>query len=341
MLVFLILTFKGSSGEGQPTLFGNLIKEYIEETAVSLADYTEPAEQLADISTIAVANSNSPGQGGPDALNTPSPINENSLLAHNPTNTDYMEAVGSRRSQITEYTVQTGDLLSFIAADYGVSMDTIIWANQLKNANSISPGQILKIPPVSGIIHEVKKGDTVASIAKKYSAEQDKIIEYNGLPQSGELTQGDDIIVPDGKMKSTSVAVKSGSSAAAAKPFAYLPNLGDYFMLPTLGYNWGRIHGRNGVDIASSCGTPVYAAADGTVATADGSGYNGGFGKYIKIAHPNGTETLYGHSMKLLVSVGQNVSRGEEIMLMGTTGRSTGCHLHFEVHGARNPLAKY
>ena len=112
-------------------------------------------------------------------------------------------------------------------------------------------------------------------------------------------------------------------------------------MIPTTGFDWGKIHGRNGVDIANSCGTPVYAAADGMITIADSSGYNGGFGKYIKIAHPNGTETLYGHSMKLLVAVGQEITRGQEIMLMGSTGRSTGCHLHFEVHGARNPLAKY
>jgi murein DD-endopeptidase MepM/ murein hydrolase activator NlpD len=84
----------------------------------------------------------------------------------------------------------------------------------------------------------------------------------------------------------------------------------------------------------------VYASADGVVTVADDSGYNGGFGKYLKIAHPNGTETLYAHSMKLLVGAGQAVGKGEKVMLMGTTGRSTGCHLHFEVHGAQNPLAK-
>jgi murein DD-endopeptidase MepM/ murein hydrolase activator NlpD len=140
----------------------------------------------------------------------------------------------------------------------------------------------------------------------------------------------------------TSVAVTSVAGAArqVAKQFSHLPNLGDYFKLPTFGFNWGRIHGRNGVDIANSCGTPIYAAADGAVTVADPEGWNGGFGKYIKISHPNGTETLYAHASKLLVFPGQNISRGDKIMLMGTTGRSTGCHLHFEVHGARNPLAK-
>ena len=81
--------------------------------------------------------------------------------------------------------------------------------------------------------------------------------------------------------------------------------------------------------------------ADGSVAIADASGWNGGFGKYIKLIHTNGTETLYAHATKVLVSVGEAVARGQLIANMGTTGRSTGCHLHFEVHGARNPLAKY
>ena len=339
-LVFLILIFKGSVGEGQPTLFSNLITQYVEETSATFVSYAQPPDQLAQISTLAILSSNSFGQGGSETVVTPSPINDNSLLAHNPPSTDYIETSGFRRNEVIEYTVQPGDLLSFIASDYGVSINSIIWANQLRNADSISPGQVLKIPPVSGIIHKVVKGDTVASIAKKYGAEEAKIMEFNGLPQGGDLAVGDEVIVPDGQIKSTYATNSGVKSTSGAKPFSYLPNLGDYFMIPATGYDWGRIHGRNGVDIANSCGTPVYAAADGTVTLADGSGYNGGFGKYIKISHSNGTETLYAHSMKLLVSPGQSVGRGEEIMLMGTTGRSTGCHLHFEVHGAHNPLAK-
>lgn len=128
--------------------------------------------------------------------------------------------------------------------------------------------------------------------------------------------------------------------AVSTKAFAHLPDLGSYYLIPTTGFNWGRIHGRNGVDMANSCGTPVRAAAEGVVTVADGDGWNGGFGKYLKISHPNGTETLYAHASKLLVSAGQTVARGEQIMLMGTTGRSTGCHLHLEVHGAKNPLVK-
>lgn len=338
-LVFLLLASRGSIGDGQPTLFSNIIKEYVEETSASLAIYEQPLVHLADISTLVAASTDNLGQGGPETTVTPSPINNNSLLAYSPISTDYIETTGFRRNQVTEYTVQAGDLLSFIASDYGVSMNSIIWANSLRNSNNLTPGQVLKIPPVSGVIHQVKKGDTVAALAKKYGVGEEKIISFNDLPQSGELTVGDEIVVPDGIIKA--VAVATSSAGSAARSFAYLPNLGDYFMVPTSGYNWGRIHGRNGVDMANSCGTPIYAAADGSVAISDGVGYNGGFGKFIKLVHSNGTETLYAHATKLLVSAGEHAQRGQMIALMGSTGRSTGCHLHFEVHGARNPMAKY
>lgn len=343
LLVFSLLVFRGSSGEGQPTLFSYFIHKYVEETSASISSYTQSPLQLAEISTLAASNTVL-GQGGPEDQTdpaTPSSINDSSLLAHNPSEEDYIEAYGVKRSQIAEYIVQPGDLLSFIASDYGVSINSIIWANGLKDADSISPGQTLKIPPITGVIHRVKKGDTLASIAKKYGADETRILEFNTLPQSGEIIEGDDLIIPDGQIKTTYIAT-SGTTSTTSKTqrFSYLPNLGDYFMLPTNGYNWGYIHGRNGVDMANSCGTPIYAAADGTVTVSDATGYNGGFGKYIKLSHANGTETLYAHATKLLVSIGDYITRGQMIALMGSTGRSTGCHLHFEVHGAKNPMAK-
>ena len=343
----MILTFKGSTGDGQPTLFSNLIEQYAEETSASIVSYGQTASQLADISAISASSA---GQGGQDTDITPAPINDNSLIANNPTNADYLESGSFKKNQILEYTVQAGDLLSFIASDYGVSMNSIIWANQLKDADSLSPGQILKIPPVSGVIHKIKTGDTIASLAKKYNADESKIKEFNGVSDDLALEPGDEIIIPGGEIKNApkytgpiiaGIPELGTSTKNVNQRFSYLPDLGDYFMIPTTGYNWGRIHGRNGVDIANACGTPEYAAADGVVTIADPSGYNGGFGKYIKISHPNGTETLYGHATKLLVSIGEYVQRGQMISLMGSTGRSTGCHLHFEVHGAKNPLAKY
>lgn len=339
-MVFLVLIFRGTSEEGQTSLFSNLVRSYIEETSASIINISQSQNQLADINSLVALSGQNLGRGGEVSNNLdPSTIQENSLMASNPTATDYIE-IGFKRNQIVEYTVQPGDLLSFIASDYGVSVDSIIWANNLINANSIKPDQILRIPPVSGIIHKVKGGDTIALIAKKYGVPSDKILVFNELKEGETLDIGMEIIVPDGQIKSF-ITTRPGAQPTTAKRFSYLPDLGDYFMIPTQGRISQWLHGRNGIDLANSCGTPVYAAADGNATTVDDIGYNGGFGKFIKLAHPNGTETLYSHASKLLITAGQVVTKGQLIALMGSTGRSTGCHLHFEVHGAKNPLARY
>lgn len=113
----------------------------------------------------------------------------------------------------------------------------------------------------------------------------------------------------------------------------------NWLIVPASGKDWGRIHASNGVDVANVCGTPIYAAAAGRIILSDGIGWNGGYGKYIQIQHPSGVVTLYAHASQLLVGVGEEVAQGQLIAIMGTTGRSTGCHLHFEVRGASNPLA--
>lgn len=348
------LVFLGSSGEGQASLFSAVFSRYVEETSLALSSTRQSSgSQLAEMNSIFA------GSGGDSAGTTPEmsqapTIQESAIMAVSAPDPAYLDSITSHRSQVIEYTVQDGDLLSFIASDYGVSVDSVMWANNLKDADSISPGQHLRIPPITGIIHVATRGDTASSLAKKYTADEGRIIAFNRLPKDGALDVGDEIIIPDGVKKTISGG--SGSSGTpsvpllgtasvaklvkAASQFAHLPDLGNFFKIPTFGFNWGNIHGRNGVDMANSCGTPIYAAADGKITVADESGWNGGFGKYIKIVHGNGTETLYAHASKLLVDVGQVVGKGDKIALMGTTGRSTGCHLHFEVHGAKNPLAK-
>ena len=186
----------------------------------------------------------------------------------------------------------------------------------------------------------VKKDETLNGIAKKYSADSAEILAFNGLPADGSvLNIGDELVVPDGEPpappKPKYVPTYSGPSFATNR----VP-LG-YFIAPTTGHNFGRRHSNNGVDIANSCGTPIYAAAAGTVNRSDAVGWNGGYGKVIEITHANGTETLYAHNSRNLVAPGEYVAQGQLIAIMGTTGRSTGCHLHFEVHGATNPLVRY
>ncbi|MEK7593423.1 MAG: M23 family metallopeptidase [Patescibacteria group bacterium] len=146
----------------------------------------------------------------------------------------------------------------------------------------------------------------------------------------------------------------SGENSAALNqnnPLVYEPlnkNIGNYFSPPTYGWNWGVIHDNNAVDIANRCGTPVYAANEGLAVPDEklgngDSGFNNGYGIFILIEHPNGTKTRYAHLSKTVVEPGVSVSKGELIAYMGNTGNThgpSGCHLHFEVLGAENPLAK-
>lgn len=243
--------------------------------------------------------------------------------------------------QIAIYVVRPGDTLGTIAQMYGVSVNTIIWANDLGYKGVIHPGDTLVILPVTGVEYTTKKGDTLASIAKKFSADAGEIAQYNGLDPQGALTTGTDIIIPNGEIAAPvapSIAVKA---ATAKNPLigANGPVIAGYYVLPVHGILTQGLHGWNGVDIGAPRGTPVYASAAGTVIIARAGGYNGGLGSYVVIAHPNGTQTLYAHASKVLVSAGQSVAQGQTIALVGNTGLSTGPHVHFEVRGAANPFA--
>lgn len=116
------------------------------------------------------------------------------------------------------------------------------------------------------------------------------------------------------------------------------------FMAPTTGKNWGRLHGNNGVDIADGCGKNIYAADEGMVTESVANGnWNSGYGNYLVIKHPNGVSTKYAHTKKNSVKVGSYVLQGDPVALIGNTGfvhGITGCHLHFEVLGAKNPFAR-
>ena len=341
ILSITMLLIKGANG--QTVLFNSFVSGVIEETSISVlsANRSNENSYLADISNLAAwdnssANALESGKGGPGPTLEPITIQENAVFSHNPANTDYANTIVRKRAGISEYTVQPGDSLSFIARDYGVSVESIMWANGLRDSNSVREGNVLKIPPVSGVIHTVKKGDTISTIAKKYAADSADIIAYNDLPKDGKLQINDELIVPDGKI------TRKTATGRTTPNFAHLPNLDGYFAHPTKGL--GRItqwiHGRNGIDVANSYGTPIYASADGVIVRATGNGWNGGYGLFVKMSHSNGTDTLYAHLSKVLVDSGQSVQKGQQIGNMGSSGRSTGSHLHFEVHGAKNPLIK-
>ncbi len=238
----------------------------------------------------------------------------------------------SGTGQISVYVVRKGDTIGEIAEMFGVSTNTIVWANNIK-ANSIKEGQELVILPISGVRHVVKSGDTVKSLATKYKADFDEILSYNGLSANAKIKPGDIVVIPDGVISATqtSLAKTSGSHT--------YPVYSGFYIRPIVG---GRktqgIHGNNGVDLAAPTGIPILASADGKVIISRAGGYNGGYGSYVVISHTNGTQTLYAHMSKVNVLVGQNIEQGQVIGAVGSTGKSTGPHVHFEVRGAKNPF---
>lgn len=244
--------------------------------------------------------------------------------------------------RISVYVVRPGDTLSDIAGMFGVSINTIIWANNLSNARDVRPGQTLVILPISGIEKTIAKGDTLASIAKKHNADADEIAQYNGLDPAEPLALGSIIIIPGGEFPSIPSSPKNSVPRSVTKPYrggsgsAY-PG---YYTNPVPGGTLTQgLHGWNGVDIGAARGTPIRAAADGTVIIArNNGGWNGGYGNYAVLMHENGSQTLYSHMKNTIISAGQSVSSGQIIGYVGSTGLSTGPHLHLEFRGAANPF---
>lgn len=247
-------------------------------------------------------------------------------------------SVLSKEALTFTYEVEEGDNLSTIAEEFGVSLKTLLWANNLSSQTILRTGDRLTILPVDGVTHTIVRGDTISSIATKYKAEPEDILAFNRLGDDDIIKIGDVLVIPGGRPH-----VAISSSVTPSTPIHSLVNISGYFGVPAKGRITYGLHRYNAIDIGGReyCNTSVYASAAGTVITADRVGWNDGYGKYLKISHPNGTVTLYAHASELLVSQGQSVYKGQVIALMGSTGRATGCHVHFEVRGARNPLAQY
>ncbi|MFA5030561.1 MAG: M23 family metallopeptidase [Patescibacteria group bacterium] len=236
---------------------------------------------------------------------------------------------------VTSYTVQGGDTISTIADQFEISTQTVLWANGLGETDYIKPGQTLKIPPVSGVIHNVQSGDTVSSIAKKYGVSDSTILDYNKLADASIIESGQVLVVPGGKPPetpkpvSTSVAKNSSSYSGSIPSSAPASNV--RFIWPTTSHRINQYYryGHTGVDIDGDYSSPMYAAAAGVVSKVAYLNY--GYGYHVIITHSDGTQTVYAHASKIFVTQGQHVSQGQTIAMVGTTGRSTGTHLHFEI----------
>ncbi|MFH1112156.1 MAG: peptidoglycan DD-metalloendopeptidase family protein [Patescibacteria group bacterium] len=243
------------------------------------------------------------------------------------------------RQKAEDYIVESTDTLSSIAAKFGVSLATLLWENRLTERSVLRIGQKLTILPTSGVSHRIAKGDTLSRIASRYGVSVDKIKEFNNI--EGSLVVGQVIVIPGGKPYIPPAPKPTTPKTLLANLAPSNLDAGTKLMWPAATrrisqyFSWR--HG--GIDLANSTGTPIYAAEEGVVQAA---GWNrGGYGYYVTIDHGQGLRTLYGHASKLLVSAGERVARGQLIALIGSTGRSTGPHLHFEViiQGRRaNPL---
>lgn len=303
-----------------------------EEADISIIE-SQQSHSAVDTPLLAtLQNPNTSGaRGGAEII-----VEENVLVSTGPVGADEIAEQKSNFGEIKVYTVREGDSLSRVAEMFDVTTNTIMWANDITRASNIQPGDTLVILPIVGIRHEVKNGDTISTIAKKYEGDVDEILSYNELASANELTIGDTLIIPGGAIN-TPVRVATFAAPVSVSGSSRVSAAGFTHPAPGSVKSQG-IHGYNAVDLAGGHGSPIRAAAAGEVIVSKSSGWNGGYGQYIVVRHPNGTQTLYAHLSSNAVGVGAYVSNGQVIGGMGTTGRSTGTHLHFEVRGARNPF---
>jgi murein DD-endopeptidase MepM/ murein hydrolase activator NlpD len=236
------------------------------------------------------------------------------------------------RMQVITYTVQPNDNAWVIAQGFGLQAETVLWANAAleKSPDLLKVGQVLVIPPVDGVYYTVKAGDTVEKLAKTFKTTADKItsFESNGLEEPYTLVAGQKLMIPGGRK-----AVPTPNyypMTRVGSPPAGAPKGSGRFAWPTQGYLSQRFwSGHPGIDIANRTGTPILAADAGYVLLAGQDTW--GYGNQVVIDHGNGFMTRYAHLQKILVKAGDSVSKNQQIGLMGSTGRSTGPHLHFEV----------
>lgn len=279
-------------------------------------------------------------------------VSESDVIAMNATINTAIPKDRERRGT-ESYIVMNGDTLSTIATKYSISIATIKWANNL-SSDLVKPGQELEIPPADGVLIKVSKGDTLASLSKKYSGNDQSIADFNWLDYPFTLIEGQELFIPDGRMPEPvkpkyAAAPKtytSGSSNPNTSVSSYVdPNVGRFLGWPVSGgrpkisqYYKGSLH--RGIDIADSSLPNIAAAAGGTVVFAGCAGYcpalgstygGSGYAWAIQVDHGNGYTTWYAHLKNIYVRTGQSVSAGQSIGQMGSTGRSTGPHLHFEL----------
>ena len=231
---------------------------------------------------------------------------------------------------IVEYEVRPGDTLSGIAAAFNADAESLAVINKMTNWHRLQPGDVVRIPSVPGLLHEVAEGETLEQIADRFDVDLDEVLAANYLQSSDDLEAGSELILPGVRPDEDAILA---TRSEPVQPFIW-PTYGR--ITSYYGPRWGGFH--QGIDIATRIGTPVVASRGGRVTFA---GWQGAYGNLIIIDHGGGASTYYAHLNSIGVGGGQVVAQGATIGSVGSTGRSTGPHLHFEVrvHGTtQNPL---
>ncbi len=338
---------KNSNYLGHETLISTPSIDYDYESDDTFADLTVPG-------SIAY-------QPGTDDLGEDEPV---TTIPHNRTKTE-------------TYTVQSGDTIASISRRFGINVGTLLWANHLNSRALINPGLALRVPATSGVLVRIKSGDTIEKIAKKYAVDTEKIYEANRLTASHTLAIDDELILPGAiPLENSPTTIRSTVAVRSDVPISRIKNktldiyqeitktksdarlkppdvridtnepigrkLATKLLWPTRLHVVNQYYGwkHTGIDLDGDYTDPIYASEDGVVEQAGWN--NGGYGLMILIDHQNGLKTRYAHASKMFVNAGDTIKRGEVIAMVGTTGRSTGTHLHYEVYrGGRrqNPLA--
>lgn len=251
------------------------------------------------------------------------------------------------RTGPVDYAVEGGDTVSLVAAKFGLGYKSILWSNNITESSLIKPGDVLKIPPVDGVLYTVAKGENLNALVTKYHADLAGTLDVNHLPDPSAIAVGQTITLVGGEPPQAPAPPRARSPFFDVSPDPGAGPVGRRvagagFLWPTPNRRinqYFRGYRHTGIDIEGTYSSPIYAAADGRVEYVSFQRY--GYGYHVIINHGGGRETLYSHASKIFVRVGQHVDRGQTIAMVGSTGRSSGTHVHFEIilNGVKvNPL---
>ncbi len=250
------------------------------------------------------------------------------------------------RSDILQYTVKEGESIGTIATRFGIKTSTILWANGLSDNSIINPGNTIKIPPVDGYTYQIAAGDTLQKIVAKYGGDLEATMRLNDINDNQTVAVGTQIVIiggtppaPPTPIKNSYLANSSNNSNTGSNTYVNrnVPSkvTGGTFNWPVACHSamttyWG--HAGRGRDISCGIGQPIYAATDGVAKISFTGSWGHGYGNAIDINGPNGVMTRYAHMSAFNINNGQRVSRGDVIGFVGMTGKTSGPHLHFEIH---------